>query len=34
MTPLSFSKSVEINAAPETVLAVMTDVERWPEWTP
>ena len=33
MTPLSFSTSVDINAAPDAVLAVMSDVERWPEWT-
>ena len=33
MTPLSFSRSVDINASPEAVLAVMSDVERWPEWT-
>ena len=33
MTPLSFSRSVDINAAPDAVLAVMSDVERWPEWT-
>ena len=33
MTPLSFSKSIDINAAPDAVLAVMSDVERWPEWT-
>ena len=34
MTPLSFSKSIDIDAAPDAVLAVMSDVERWPEWTP
>jgi len=33
VTPLSFSKSIDINAAPDAVLAVMSDVERWPEWT-
>jgi hypothetical protein len=33
MTPLSFSRSVDINAAPDAVLAVMSDVQRWPEWT-
>ena len=33
MTPLSFSRSVDIDAAPDAVLAVMSDVERWPEWT-
>jgi uncharacterized membrane protein len=33
VTPLSFSKSVDIDAAPDAVLAVMSDVEHWPEWT-
>jgi len=33
VTPLSFSTTVDINAAPAAVLAVMSDVERWPEWT-
>lgn len=29
-----FSVSVEIQAPPERVWAVMTDIDRWPEWTP
>jgi hypothetical protein len=33
VTALSFSRSVDITAAPDAVLAVMSDVERWPEWT-
>lgn len=33
MIPISFSTSIDINAAPEAVLAVMSDVEHWHEWT-
>ena len=31
---MDFSISIDINAAPEHVFAVMRDIERWPEWTP
>jgi hypothetical protein len=31
---LDFSITVEIQAAPETVWGVMSEVERWAEWTP
>jgi uncharacterized membrane protein len=29
----TFTKSIHIDAPPETVWKVMTDVERWPDWT-
>jgi hypothetical protein len=31
---MGYRRSIEIAAPPDVVWAVMTDVERWPEWTP
>jgi carbon monoxide dehydrogenase subunit G len=31
---MRFSITTEIDAPPDVVFAVMTDIERWPEWTP
>jgi uncharacterized protein YndB with AHSA1/START domain len=30
---MQYEIDVEIDAAPETVWAVLTDIERWPTWT-
>ena len=31
---MQFSITTEVDAPPEVVFAVMSEVERWPEWTP
>ena len=30
---MQFETTVQIDASPQSVWEVMTDVERWPEWT-
>ncbi len=29
-----WERTIDINATPEAVWAVMAEIERWPEWTP
>jgi hypothetical protein len=31
---MQFSITTEVDAPPEVVFAVLSEVERWPEWTP
>ncbi len=31
---MEFSVTTDVDASPDIVFAVMTDIERWPEWTP
>jgi carbon monoxide dehydrogenase subunit G len=31
---MEFSITTDIDASPDVVFAVLTDIERWPEWTP
>jgi uncharacterized protein YndB with AHSA1/START domain len=31
---MQFSITTEVDAPPDVVFAVLTEVERWPEWTP
>jgi carbon monoxide dehydrogenase subunit G len=31
---MQFSITTEVEAPPDVVFAVMSDIERWPEWTP
>ena len=31
---MQFSITTEVDAPPEVVFAVMSEVDRWPEWTP
>jgi carbon monoxide dehydrogenase subunit G len=31
---MQFSITTDVDAPPDVVFAVLTDIERWPEWTP
>src|SRR5213593_3932156 len=31
--PIHIERTININARPERVWPIMTDIERWPEWT-
>jgi uncharacterized protein YndB with AHSA1/START domain len=31
---MEFSITTDVDASPDRVFAVMTDIEKWPEWTP
>lgn len=31
---MRFEREIEIQASPETIHAILVDIQRWPEWTP